>query len=172
MAQAKTKAAADCTRCTPEKRAKFLQALESGASVAKAAKAAGWSRRSAYNYRSSEEGFFKEWDDAVEAGTDLLEDEAQRRAVEGVKKPVYQGGKRVGYVQEYSDTLLIFMMKGRRPEKYRERATVEHTGEGGGPVQISSPALDQAAQELNQWRDGMLKMVEAKMVEAARDVAE
>jgi hypothetical protein len=27
---------------------------------------------------------------------------------------VYQGGKKVGVVQEYSDTLLIFLLKGRQ----------------------------------------------------------
>jgi hypothetical protein len=66
---------------------------------------------------------------------DQLEQEARRRAHDGVRKPVYQGGKRVGYIQEYSDTLLIFLLKGLRPEKYRER--FEHSGAGGGPLQLS-----------------------------------
>jgi hypothetical protein len=35
----------------------------------------------------------------------------------------------VPYVEhEYSDTLLIFLLKGARPEKYRERADVRHSG--------------------------------------------
>jgi len=41
-------------------------------------------------------------------------------------KPVYHGGKRVGFIREYSDVLLIFLLKGLRPAKYRER--VEHAG--------------------------------------------
>jgi hypothetical protein len=36
-------------------------------------------------------------------------------------------------VREYADTLLIFLLKGRRPEKY---AHFEVTGRGGGPVQL------------------------------------
>jgi hypothetical protein len=48
-----------------------------------------------------------------------LEDEAVRRAYEGVERPVFQGGKQVGVVREYSDTLLIFLLKALRPEKYR-----------------------------------------------------
>jgi hypothetical protein len=41
---------------------------------------------------------------------------------------VYQGGKQVGFVQDYSDTLLIFMLKGRRPQKFRDNTHVEHGG--------------------------------------------
>lgn len=62
--------------------------------------------------------------EAIEQAADLLEKEARRRAVEGVSKPVYQGGKRVGFVREYSDVLLIFLLKAARPERYRERNVV------------------------------------------------
>jgi hypothetical protein len=42
----------------------------------------------------------------------------------------------VGFIQEYSDTLLIFLLKGLRPEKYRER--FEHSGPGkGGAILVS-----------------------------------
>lgn len=35
----------------------------------------------------------------------------------------------VPYIEhEYSDTLLIFLLKGARPEVYRERADVRHSG--------------------------------------------
>lgn len=99
-----------------------------------ACKVAGVPRRTAYDRRESDEQFAAAWDEALEAAADVLEAEAVRRAVQGVEKPVYQGGEMVGTVQEYSDTLLIFLLKGNRPEKFRERHTVEHTGKGGGPV--------------------------------------
>jgi hypothetical protein len=64
----------------------------------------------------------------------ILEDEALRRAHEGVKrmqfykgKPLRQGRKIV-YETEYSDQLLVLLLKGFLPEKYRERTTVEHSG--------------------------------------------
>jgi hypothetical protein len=41
--------------------------------------------------------------------------EAWRRAVKGCRKPVYQGGQLVGYVREFSDLLLIFLIKAARP---------------------------------------------------------
>src|SRR5574337_1699712 len=79
--------------------------------------------------------FSAAWDAALELGTDSLEDEAVRRAHEGTLKPVYQGGKKVGTIREYSDTLLIFMLKARRPERFKERLAAEHTGKGGTPIQ-------------------------------------
>ena len=54
----------------------------------------------------------------------------------GVDEPVFYQGAQCGAVRKYSDTLLIFMLKARRPEKYRERANVELTGQGGGPVEL------------------------------------
>ncbi len=55
-------------------------------------------------------------------GYATLESEANRRAVEGVEKPVgWHRGQPGGYVRDYSDTLLIFLLKGLRPEKYQER---------------------------------------------------
>ena len=48
--------------------------------------------------------------------------------MEGTKKPVFHQGKRVGGVQEYSDTLLIFLLKGTRPKKFRDNMKVEHAG--------------------------------------------
>jgi len=37
-------------------------------------------------------------------------------------------------VRKYSDTLLIFLMKGAMPDKYRERWTGELTGKDGKPL--------------------------------------
>ena len=80
--------------------------------------------------------FAKDWKSAL-AGRNMLEDEAIRRAKDGVReKPVYQGGKLVGHVQEYSDTLLIFLLKGARPEKYRDRVQQELSGPGGQTIQL------------------------------------
>ncbi len=59
---------------------------------------------------------------AEEVAADKLEAEAWRRAVEGVERPVgWYKGQPGAYVREFSDVLLIFLLKGLRPEKYRER---------------------------------------------------
>ncbi len=46
------------------------------------------------------------------------EDEAVRRACEGVRKPVWYRGKIVSYKIEYSDRLLIALLKAYNPEKF------------------------------------------------------
>ena len=128
------------TKATSEKEASetakeiFLAAVCGGSTITLAAQEAGINRGTAYRWRGEDASFSDAWDDALDEGTDRLEQEAVRRGRDGVTKPVYQGGKLVGKVQEYSDTLLIFMLKARRPEIYRERATFEHTGKGGSEL--------------------------------------
>lgn len=128
------------TKRTPGNEAVFLAALSETANVTKAMKVAGLSRAGLYYWLNDDPEFKARFLETVEMATDSLEDEAVRRAHEGLDKPVYQGGKLVGHVREYSDTLLIFLLKARRPEKYRER--YEHTGPNGGPIQITVTSED------------------------------
>ena len=103
----------------------FLEALSNGWSVRHAAVHAGRHWRRFYTLRDRDEAFAKEWQEAVEAGVDVLEQEAYRRAVEGVDEPVYQGGEMVGTVRRYSDRLLEFLIRGRRPSVYRDTAGLD-----------------------------------------------
>jgi hypothetical protein len=107
---------------TRKDRAAFLEALGHGWSVRHAAVHAGRHWRRFYTLRDRDETFAAEWADAVGAGTDVLEHEAFRRAVDGVTEPIYQGGELVGHVQRYSDKLLEFLLRGRRPQTYRDNA--------------------------------------------------
>lgn len=91
------------------------------------------------NIRKEDTKFADGWESALDEGMDWLELEARRRAVEGTLKPVYQGGKKVGTVREYSDILLIFLLKGGKPDKYRERRSIEHSGKAGQPVELVWP---------------------------------
>lgn len=120
--------ASELTELTPKNREKFLDALSKGSSVTKAAAAAGMTRQGFYKARKTDEQFADDWDEAVEQGTDLLEDEALRRASGGTLKPVFYQGVKCGQVREYSDTLMIVLLKARRPEKYRELKDVKHSG--------------------------------------------
>jgi hypothetical protein len=99
----------------------FLNALAGGATVEDAARAAKTTRTTVYQWRAAEPAFAKEWAIAYRIGGDTLEAEAQRRAVEGTLKPVFHQGKVVGHVREYSDTLLIFLLKARNPQKFCDR---------------------------------------------------
>jgi hypothetical protein len=108
------------TNRTHKKRARFLEALENGATVTMACRFARFPRRTAYDQRAADKAFAAQWDDAIEVGTEALEDEARRRAVEGTLKPVYYQGVQIGEVREYSDALLMLLLKANRPGKYRE----------------------------------------------------
>lgn len=97
----------------------FLKSLAEYGVVTYAAEAAGVSKTAVHNRRQRDEKFARAWDIALEKATDVLEKEAQRRAVQGVDEPVYQGGKQVGSITRYSDTLLIFLLKANR-DKFRQ----------------------------------------------------
>jgi hypothetical protein len=110
-------------------RKRFLTALERFGNVTRACRFARISRETAYNWREADKPFASAWRHALDDAADRLEQEAWRRAVTGTKKPVYQGGDLVGHIQEYSDTLLIFLMKAANPGKYRETVKHETSGE-------------------------------------------
>jgi hypothetical protein len=110
---------------------RFLEAIAAGQTISAAASTSGYSRRAVYDRRKADAAFRERWDEAVAVAIERLEAEADRRAVEGVLEPVFYQGEECGQVRRYSDTLLIFRLKALRPEMYRERAAIEHTGADG-----------------------------------------
>jgi hypothetical protein len=112
---------------TPERDAKFLAAIAKGATVSDACAIAGYSRPVVYVYRNEDPKFAAAWDEANEDAIERMEREADRRAVEGYDKPVFHLGVEVGTERKFSDTLLIFRLKAKRPDVYRERAEVAVT---------------------------------------------
>lgn len=100
----------------------FLNALSAGHSVRAAAEAAGAAFDEPHTWREADREFADRWQRAEEAGTDVIEDEAYRRAVTGVEKPIYRGGEVVGHVADYSDSMLMFLLKSRRPDRYGGKA--------------------------------------------------
>jgi len=118
---------------TPVKRKKLLESLvETGGNVSRSCLLAGVSKVAAYEWRKCDAEFATEWDEAIETGTEAMEEEARRRAFQGVDKPVFYQGEECGAIREYSDTLMIFLLKARKPDKYREK------------IQISVPDIDAA----------------------------
>jgi hypothetical protein len=105
----------------PRQRA-FLTAYRETGNVRLACTVSHVGRSSHYRWLDEDPAYRGALELAREDAADVLEAEAQRRAVEGVEKPTgwYQG-KAGGYVREYSDLLLIFLLKGARPEKYKDR---------------------------------------------------
>jgi len=58
---------------------------------------------------------------------DDLEQAAYERAVIGWEEPVYHRGELVGQIRKFSDSLLLTLLKGAKPEKYRDTAKVAVT---------------------------------------------
>lgn len=112
-------------KLTPEKLTAFCAALAETCNVGRACAAVGISRYTAYKWRKDMPDFAEAWDDAMRAGLLALEDEAHRRAFEGVDKPVFYKGDEIGSIREYSDTLAIFLLKAHDPEKYRENSKID-----------------------------------------------
>ena len=107
----------------PKKRA-FLAAYRETGNIRLACQAAQIGRSSHYRWLDDPD-YAEEFERAKKDAVDVLEAEARRRAVEGWEEPVgWYKGEAGGTVRRYSDTLLIFLLKGAAPEKYRERMEV------------------------------------------------
>ncbi len=118
-------------KLTPEKKLAFLTALTATCSVTRACQAIDISRTAAYEWRDEDPEFAAAWEVAKRRGAEALEDEAIRRGHEGFKEPVFYQGVATDTIRKYSDTLLIFTLKGAMPEKYAERAKTEITNPDG-----------------------------------------
>jgi transposase len=105
-------------------KSRFLPEFAKHGTVTHAAQVVGVGRRTVYDWLARDAEFRAAFAEAEQQAIDSLEREAVRRALEGTDEPVYQGGKKVGSIRKYSDTLLIFLLKGNRPSKYRERVDV------------------------------------------------
>lgn len=122
------------TKRTPKKERKdwkpiWLEAFKDKGTVTAACEVARVSRSTVYDART-DDSFATAWDAIEHMTTEDLEQEAIRRAKDG------------------SDTLLIFMLKSRKPETYRERYEVKHEGK----IDTSGPDLSNLSdKELEQW---------------------
>jgi hypothetical protein len=169
------------TMATPKKRKglskqrAFLAGYVRTASITKAAKAAKIDRSLHYRWLLEDEEYKKAFAAAYLEAGDLLEDEAVRRANEGIEEPlVYQGefsypeiwdpkamtehtnaetgevtvthgafkrSRKPLCVNKKSDPLLMFLLKGFKSDKYRDRVSAELSGVGGGPIALEDARL-------------------------------
>ena len=142
----------DRTGRTPKKRnwkGAFLEALANSGNVRLSCRAARIGRQTAYDARYKSKVFAERWDRAIEEATDGLEAEAWRRAAKGTQRPVFYKGEQCGAIQEYSDTLLIFLLKANRPEKYRDNFDYEKLA-----GQLSEHMAQSAAKRARSDGDG------------------
>lgn len=87
----------------------FLAAFRNSANVRAACEAANISRKTAYQHRERDPKFAAQWDEAEQDAVDVLEARAWQRS-------------------QVSDTILMFLMRAHRPQKYTERVKQEQVG--------------------------------------------
>lgn len=96
----------------------FLRGFSQSGTVTGGCAHAGIHRATAYRERQRDPRFAAKWADVEEQLTDRLEARAVELALDG------------------DWHLLEFLLKARKPELYRERQVLEHTGAGGGPIAV------------------------------------
>jgi hypothetical protein len=96
----------------------FLEAFQNSGTVAGGCAAAGVARTTAYRARQRDESFALAWSDVEEDVTDKLEGVALMLALAG------------------DVNLLKFLLQARKPEVYRDRHVLEHTGPDNGPIKV------------------------------------
>lgn len=116
------------TKYTTKKADAIFAKLAEGRSITAAMASAGLSRYQYYNWRETIPGFAEAADQAIEAGTDRLEDIAATRA------------------EEQSDTLIIFLLKARRRDKYGDKWSGELSGKDGAPLIVQFGTDDKGPQ--------------------------
>lgn len=141
----------DLTKTDNIKKRAFLVAFSECGNVTQAAISAGIVRQTHYDWLSNSPDYADLFEQAKESAADKLEQEARRRAIEGTQKAIYYQGEIVGYENVYSDNLLMFMLKGDRPEKFKDRT--ELTGKNGGPIELTALTAEQRDLRIKELMD-------------------
>lgn len=109
----------------------FLESYSKWANISYACEQSGVARQNVYNWQETDEDFSAAFHRAEAAATERLEREAWRRATEGspYTRTSYYRGEPVGtdHKIEYSDQLMMLLLRARKPDTYREKVDVAVT---------------------------------------------
>ena len=118
----------------PRAVAEFFRLFAASGSVAFAADRTGLSRSVLYRRKRSDPAFARRWAEAQELGVSKVRDEVFRRAVVGIKRPVFYGGVKIGKVKHFDNRLLWALLKSHEPETYGNKRPQPI---GGAPVDLA-----------------------------------
>ena len=111
-------------KTTPEFKAAFIGMLGHLPNITAVCRLMGIDASNIHRARKKDEEFDTQVKVAVEEGYDMIEEEARRRAVDGVLEPVFHQGEQVGEIRKYSDALLKMLLKGYKPKRFNPGAKV------------------------------------------------
>lgn len=146
---------------TKKRREIFLDVLRTTGNVSASARAANISSRAFHTLKANDAEFEEEWVLAKEESLDELEAALRQRAIDGVEKPVYYGGKECGTQRSYSDSVGMYILKTHRGES---AAMSPEDDSHGKPIREVS-ARDILIEKL----DAMARNIETKMQEQCDD---
>lgn len=109
-----------------QQKTRFLDTFRVTGNVLRSCQSAGVPRTNVYRWLERDEKFSLAYHQAERDAEDVLERAAWDRATRGRTKRVYWQGKLVEETQEPSDLLLMFLLKARNPQKYRDRVTIDY----------------------------------------------
>lgn len=112
------------TICHPKKRAFLLTYAQTGQLQA-TCRAVRMPHSLHYYWIRHDAAYAAAFAEATQIAATTLEDEAIRRARDGCRRTIYHQGQPIGEELVYSDTLLIFLLKGVLPEKYGDKVRHE-----------------------------------------------
>jgi hypothetical protein len=156
------------TLLNPKRKHRFLIELAKTGNATVAAERVKVARYLVYKARDEDSDFAQAWEDAMQCYVDGCEYKVHVRAFDGIDKPlVYKGeiqyetdpktGERVPVtIKEYSDTLAVFLLKGHRPDKYRDNTNVNVSGTLTLEALLGAavaPALPEAGPVIDQEPD-------------------
>jgi hypothetical protein len=139
---------------------KYLTIMRSTGSNTLALKAANCPRRIVTYMQASSPVFGAVLNDSLDESTDSLEDEARRRAVEGVDEPVFYQGAVVGHVKKYSDELLKMLLRANRQTKYIVNKTVQQ------PLINVNNTFNLEGVNIDGLRDRLASRIEGRVIDA------
>lgn len=130
--------------------AAFFDHLSRSGNITRSAAAAGldpgkirrWRKVDDPTYGIIAADFAAAFDEAYDLANDYLEDCATHRGTAGVLKDIYYQGDVVGQEVVYSDGLLQFMLRARRPDKFKNAVAVDAQVKGSVTVLSSHPSDD------------------------------
>ncbi len=134
------------TKFTPQIQTAFLKLYRECGVINTCAHTLQISPETPRQHALKHEDFKEGMAEALQDYRDMLENEAHRRAVTGIKRAIYYKGEVVGHELLYSDRILELKLKRNIPE-YRDKFSldVEHKG---GVLVVHTVALSS-----KEWED-------------------
>lgn len=145
---------------TAERQIAFIEALAETGCVEQACRRVGMSDTSAYalRWRPCGAPFRQAWDAALDYALHRVEQAVFERSRNGVPRPVFYKGEKVGEWRHFDERLTMFLLRSRRPERYgkwieRMLAPGDEDGEEDAAIRLDG-GLERIAAQADDEEEG------------------